>query len=76
MAKNRNLPQHQRQIDEFFSDNAYMVMPLVHTTDGFLVPWDKTRIVAMLNKETQLAETMFDIPAISELTADRLADEV
>ncbi len=76
MAKNRNLPQHQRQIEEFFSDNAYMGMPMVHTTDGFLVPWDKTRIVAMLNKETQLAETMFDIPAISELTAERLADEV
>ncbi len=76
MAKNRNLPQHQRQIEEFFTDNAYMGMPMVHTTDGFLVPWDKTRIVAMLNKETQLAETMFDIPAISELTAERLADEV
>jgi len=76
LAKNRTLPQHQRQIDEFFSDNVYMGMPMVHTTDGFLVPWDKTRIVAMLNKETQLAETMFDIPAISELTAERLADEV
>ena len=76
MAKNRNLPQHQRQIEEFFSDNVYMGMPMVHTTDGFRVPWDKSRIVAMLNKETQLAETMFDIPAISELTAERLADEV
>jgi ribonucleoside-triphosphate reductase len=30
----------------------------------------------MLGKETQLAEKMFDIPAISELTAEKIADEV
>ncbi|TRO52916.1 anaerobic ribonucleoside-triphosphate reductase [Candidatus Bathyarchaeota archaeon] len=53
-----------------------MGMPMVHTTDGYLVPWDKNRIVEMLAKETQLAEKMFDIPAISELTAEKIADEV
>jgi ribonucleoside-triphosphate reductase len=53
-----------------------MGMPMVHTTDGFLVPWDKTRIVDTLIRETTLAEKMFDIPSISELTAERLADEV
>ena len=42
MAKNRNKPQNQRQIEEFFTDNYFMGMPMVHTTDGFLVPWDKT----------------------------------
>jgi ribonucleoside-triphosphate reductase len=30
----------------------------------------------MLGKETQLSEKMFDIPAISELTAEKIADEV
>jgi anaerobic ribonucleoside-triphosphate reductase len=70
------MPQHQRQIEEFFTDNYFMGMPMVHTTDGFLVPWDKTRIVDMLLKETTLAETMFDIPAISQLTAEKLSDEV
>jgi hypothetical protein len=60
LAKNRNLPQHQRQIEEFFSDNAYMGMPMVHTTDGFLVPWDKTRIVAMLRMEPEGLEGLYN----------------
>ena len=76
MAKHRDLPQYQRRIDEFFTDSLFMGMPMVHTTDGYLVPWDKTRIVDMLEKETTLAEKMFDIPAISELTAEKIANEV
>ena len=76
MAKFRDLPQYQRRIDEFFTGSLFMGMPMVHTTDGYLVPWDKSRIVAMLERETQLAEKMFDIPSISELTAEKIADEV
>jgi len=76
LAKHRDLPQYQRRIDEFFTDSLFMGMPMVHTTDGYLIPWDKSRIVDMLGKETQLAEKMFDIPAISELTAEKIADEV
>ena len=76
MAKHRDLPQYQRRIDEFYTESLFMGMPMVHTTDGYLVPWDKSRIVDMLAKETQLAEKMFDIPAISELTAEKIADEV
>ena len=76
MAKFRDLPQYQRRIEEFFTNSRFMGMPMVHTTDGYLVPWDKTRIVDTLEKETQLAEKMFDIPAISELTAEKIADEV
>jgi anaerobic ribonucleoside-triphosphate reductase len=76
LAKFRDLPQYQRRIDEFFTDSLFMGMPMVHTTDGYLVPWDKSRIVAMLERETQLAEKMFDIPSISELTAEKIADEV
>jgi ribonucleoside-triphosphate reductase len=76
LAKYRDIPQYQRRIDEFFTDSLFMGMPMVHTTDGYLVPWNKSRIVEMLGKETQLAEKMFDIPAISELTAEKIADEV
>jgi anaerobic ribonucleoside-triphosphate reductase len=76
MARMRDLPPYQRRIEEFFTENMYMGMPMVHTTDGYLVPWDKTRIVNMLNRETTLAEKMFDIPAISELTSEKISDEV
>ncbi len=75
MARNRDLPPYQRKIEEFFTENVYMGMPMVRTTDGYLIPWDKTRIIDMLDKETTLAEKMFDIPAISELTAEKVADE-
>jgi ribonucleoside-triphosphate reductase len=76
MARNRDLPPYQRRIEEFFTENVYMGMPMVRTTDGYLIPWEKTRIIDMLDRETTLAEKMFDIPAISELTAEKVADEV
>ncbi len=76
MARKRDLPPYQRRIEEFFTENVYMGMPMVHTTDGYLIPWEKTRITDMLDRETTLAEKMFDIPAISELTAEKVADEV
>jgi len=76
MARKRDLPPYQRRIEEFFTENVYMGMPMVRTTDGYLIPWEKTRITDMLDRETTLAEKMFDIPAISELTAEKVADEV
>ena len=76
MARKRDLPPYQRRIEEFFTENVYMGMPMVRTTDGYLIPWEKTRIIDMLDRETTLAEKMFDIPAISELTAEKVADEV
>jgi len=75
MARNRDLPPYQRRIEEFYTENVYMGMPMVRTTDGYLIPWDKTRIIDMLDKETTLAEKMFDIPAISEMAAEKVADE-
>lgn len=75
MAKYKTAP-HQRRIEEFFTDSLFRGMPMVHTTDGYLIPWDKTRILDMLVKETKLAETMFDIPGMSALTAEKIADEV
>ena len=75
MARNRDLPPYQRRIDEFYTENVYMGMPMVRTTDGYLIPWDKTRIIDTLDRETTLAEKMFDIPAISEMAAQKVADE-
>ncbi|HUV55249.1 MAG TPA: anaerobic ribonucleoside-triphosphate reductase, partial [Candidatus Krumholzibacteriaceae bacterium] len=75
MARNRDLPPYQRRIEEFFTENVYMGMPMVRTTDGYLIPWDKTRIIDTLERETTLAEKMFDIPAISETAAQKVADE-
>jgi ribonucleoside-triphosphate reductase len=75
MARKRDLPPYQRRIEEFFTENVYMGMPMVRTTDGYLIPWDKTRIIDMLDTETTLAEKMFDIPAISEMAAEKVADE-
>jgi ribonucleoside-triphosphate reductase len=76
VAKARDLPPYQRRIEEFFTERSFMGMPMVHTTDGFLLPWDKTRITDMLAKETQLSETMFGIPCISDYYAKKIADEV
>jgi ribonucleoside-triphosphate reductase len=76
MAKAREIPPYQRRIVEFFSERSFKGMPMVHTTDGFLLPWDKTRITDMLGKETQLAEKMFGIPSISEYYAEKIAEEV
>ena len=76
MAKYRELPPYQRRIEEFFTDKRFRGMPMVHTTDGYLVPWDKRRITDMLDKETQLAETMFEIPAISKTYSEKIANEV
>jgi len=76
LAKYRDLPHYQRRIDEFFTTSLYMGMPMVHTSDGYLVPWDKSNIKESLLRETQLAEKMFDIPSISELAAARVAEEV
>jgi ribonucleoside-triphosphate reductase len=76
VVKLRELPPHQRRIEEFFSERSFKGMPMVHTTDGFLLPWNKNRITDMLEKETQLAEKMFGIPSISDYYAEKIADEV
>ncbi|MBS7637984.1 anaerobic ribonucleoside-triphosphate reductase [Candidatus Bathyarchaeota archaeon] len=51
-------------------------MPMVRTTDGYLVPWDKNRIVEQLLEETQLAKTMFNLEPISPEYAEKIADEI
>ena len=49
---------------------------MVQTTDGYLVPWDKTRIVEQLHQETQLAKLMFGIEGINGGYAEKIADEI
>jgi ribonucleoside-triphosphate reductase len=49
---------------------------MVRTTDGYLVPWDKNRIVETLQQETQLAKIIFDLEPINAGYAEKIANEI
>jgi len=51
-------------------------MPRVRTSDGYLIPWDRARIVDRLTKETTLAEEMFGLPPMSKRQASKIAKTV
>ena len=77
MKRVKDLPMGQTYIDQFSkAERVYRGMPMVRTTDGYLVPWDKTRIVEQLQRETQLAKIMFGMEPLSGLKAEKIADEV
>ena len=77
MARVKTVSAFQTKIDEYFKSAAlYRGMPMVRTTDGYLVPWDKQAIVDMINKETRLAKDMFGIAPLGRLYAEKIADEV
>ncbi|HID16116.1 MAG TPA: hypothetical protein EYP16_04875, partial [Candidatus Atribacteria bacterium] len=48
---------------------------MVRTSSGFFEPWDKSKIVEQLLKETVLAEKFFGIPPISREEAEIIALE-
>ena len=48
---------------------------MVRTSSGFFEPWDRSKIVKQLLKETRLAEKFFDIPPISREEAEAIALE-
>ncbi|OUJ19270.1 Oxygen-sensitive ribonucleoside-triphosphate reductase [Methanonatronarchaeum thermophilum] len=50
-------------------------LPEVRTTDGYLLPWDREKIVKQLTRETELAEYIFDTPPISRELAMEVARE-
>lgn len=52
------------------------IRPNVRGTDGFIVPWNRKKIVEQLLIETKLAEQFYDTPAISEYDAEDIASEV
>ena len=52
------------------------IRPMVRATDGFIVPWDRKKIVEQLLIETKLAEQFYEIPAISRHDAEIIASEV
>jgi ribonucleoside-triphosphate reductase len=52
------------------------IRPMVRATDGFIVSWDRKKIVEQLLIETKLAEQFYEIPAISEYDAEVIASEV
>lgn len=67
----------QTVLDQFYkSERLYRGMPMVRTSDGYLVPWDKSRIVEQLLEETQLAKKMFNLEPISPEYAEKIADEI
>jgi len=77
VRKHRIDPDKQKALEDFLkSERVYRGMPMVRTTDGYLVPWDKRRIVEQLHEETQLAKVMFDLDAINGDYAEKIADEI
>jgi len=63
-------------LDLFFKAvRTYRGMPMVRTTDGYLVPWDREKIVESLLKETRLAEEIFSIPPMKRDYAEKVAEE-
>ena len=76
--KNRETGQlASPRLEDFFkTQTSYRGMPMVRTTDGYLVTWNKKRIVEQLLEETQLAEKMFGIPPIGLGYAEKIADEI
>src|SRR4030042_3442526 len=74
--RSKDLPAGQTFIDQFYkAERLYKGMPMVRTTDGYLVEWDKTRIIDQLVRETELAEKMFGMSPLSPLKAEKLARE-
>ncbi|HID08958.1 TPA: hypothetical protein EYP13_01890, partial [Candidatus Micrarchaeota archaeon] len=51
-------------------------LPLVRTSDGYLVKWDRGAIVRQLVRETKLAEEIFGIEPMPERDAEAIAEEV
>jgi anaerobic ribonucleoside-triphosphate reductase len=51
-------------------------MPLVRTTDGHLMRWNKEAVMNQLLRETKLSEQFYRIPGISEEEAREIAREV
>jgi anaerobic ribonucleoside-triphosphate reductase len=77
MKRVKEMPSGQTYINQYSkAERVYRGMPMVRTTDGYLVPWDKTRIIEQLQRETQLAEIMFGMEPLSGLKAEKIANEV
>jgi len=77
LARRRKKSESQTVLNKFYkSERRYKGMPMVRTTDGYLVPWDKGMIVEQLERETQLAKTIFELEPISNLYAEKISDEV
>lgn len=51
-------------------------MPVVRTSDGFLVEWDRELITKQLITETKLVETFYGDEGAAEATAHEISEEV
>ena len=74
--RKKNLASQTVLYQYFKSAKTYRGMPLVRTSDGYLIPWNKNRIVEQLHEETQLAKLMFGLEAINGGYAEKIADEI
>jgi len=74
--KRDNEKSAPQPLEQFFKTPSYKGMPMVRTTDGYLVPWNKRRIVEQLLEETQLADKMFGVQPIGVDYAEKIADEI
>ncbi len=73
----KSLLPGQTFIDQFYkAERIYRGMPMVRTTDGYLIEWNKQRIIDRLINETKLAKTMFGMKPLNKLKAEKIADEV
>ncbi|MCC6042064.1 MAG: anaerobic ribonucleoside-triphosphate reductase [Candidatus Verstraetearchaeota archaeon] len=82
MASKRNsrkahLRPKQASLEAWFKAVSHYIAgkPLVRTTDGYMVPWDRGAIVRQLLRETKLAEEFFDVPPMSAKDAEEIARE-
>jgi len=76
LPRRRKPSSQQKELKDFFKSPMYRGMPMVRTTDGYLVPWNSEMIVEQLHRETQLAKTIFDLDPINGSYALKIADEV
>ncbi|MEM2212608.1 MAG: anaerobic ribonucleoside-triphosphate reductase [Candidatus Nezhaarchaeales archaeon] len=51
-------------------------MPMVRTSNGYFIPWDRRAIVNQLLRETKLAQEFFNTPPITLKEAEAIALEV
>ncbi len=76
MPRRKKPSSLQKELKDFFKSPMYRGMPMVRTTDGYLVPWNSEMIVEQLHRETQLAKTIFGLDPINGSYAQKIADEV
>lgn len=65
-----------KKLSDFFPTTKYLRgMPMVRTSDGYLVPWTDNAIINQLMRETKLAHEIFNVIPISKKESTEIARE-